>query len=80
MEYLPRANKQLKRFNDTVFSILRHFAANRQQDCNNYVLPFTYAYSAQKHREMRAGLLCLVFSRQTPALVTSTAGPKPLDI
>lgn len=47
MEYRPCANKQLERFNDAVFSVLRHYAANRQQYWKSYVVPFTYAYNAQ---------------------------------
>lgn len=42
-EYNPQADGKVKLFSSRNVSILYHFVAEHQEDCNSYVVPLTYA-------------------------------------
>lgn len=61
--YQLKINCQAERNNKTAEDLLRHIVANRQQHCDLFVQPLTFAYNAQLRRSNNTTSFISILSR-----------------
>lgn len=79
-EYQLEANGKVNDFNDTNVSRPHYYIAEHQQNWDSYLLPSTYVYITQGHRETTLLQFSLVLSRQSPGRTTSIASTMSPDV
>lgn len=62
----PTDEGQVKWYNRTIVTRLRHYVAEYQKECDKYVYPLAYAHSVEMHKSTNATTFSNVLFRHPP--------------